>query len=407
MADAYANLKNEAEEFKVYSRLLDLLNAHPHRFVAGPKTVSRGQRDPSSTTPVDASTTPGEADSLAIPSSSEEGSLTAATSSSAMRDRLEAETARLRAVDYSHVLERTVARLTAAKRYLDVVALFRKELERNANEENLYARFAEYLNQHRFFNEEMETYQQAINRFNKASWYAKLARWYLRQKRQADFAALSKRFVDAFAGTELEAYFSDVVTQVRPNAFYEELNVYANRRFPHNPVFARNLADVYLSSSRTYPQWEAIHKDILRRQVHPRALLQLSEPAQAAQPMLAELAAAPERNLAQTRFLADAWPGVRSLSKRCRTTRRWQRAIHRAGNRKHHQRPVTVAGRLRCPAYCGLRHIAPELGAMGSGGSRDADSHRRNLRRHRSLRRRTRRLAAAPCKQCFRPQPAS
>src|SRR6185436_10932576 len=211
---------------------------------------SRGQRDPSSTAADDAlSTNPVDAAGVDAPSSSEEGS---PTPSSAVRDRAEAETAQLRAVDYSHVLERTVARLTAAKRYLDVVALFRKELERNTDEEALYARFAEYLNQHRFFDDEMETYQQAINRFNKAAWYDKLARWYLRQKRQADFATLSKKFVDVFAGTDLEAYFRYVVTQVRPNAFYEELNVYANRRFPHNPVFARNLADVYLSTSRTY-----------------------------------------------------------------------------------------------------------------------------------------------------------
>ena len=330
VADAYANLKNEAEGFRVYSQLLDLLNEQPHRFVAGLKTVSREQRDPSSTTPVDtvsttpvdasgidvpssseegsdSSTTPGRAFGSSFPSSPEEGSMTAAASSLAVRDRVEAETVRLRAVDYSHVLERTVARLTAAKRYLDVVALFRKELERNANEENLYARFAEYLNQHRFFSEEMETYQQAINRFNKASWYDRLARWYLRQKRQADFAALSKRFVDAFAGTELEAYFSDVVTQVRPNAFYEELNVYANRRFPHNPVFARNLADVYLGSSRTYPQWEAIAQRYFfeDRSIRERYYSYLSR-LKRLQPMLAELAAAPERNLAQTRFLADA-----------------------------------------------------------------------------------------------------
>ena len=44
VADAYANLKNEAEEFKVYSRLLDLLNAQPHRFVAGPKVVEQRAR---------------------------------------------------------------------------------------------------------------------------------------------------------------------------------------------------------------------------------------------------------------------------------------------------------------------------------------------------------------------------
>jgi hypothetical protein len=83
-----------------------------------------------------------------------------------VRDRAEAETARLRAVDYSHVLERTVARLTAAKRYLDVVALFRKELDRNTGEEALYERFAEYLNQHAS-STRMETYQQAIVRFNR------------------------------------------------------------------------------------------------------------------------------------------------------------------------------------------------------------------------------------------------
>ncbi|HEU0007669.1 MAG TPA: hypothetical protein VFS12_16910, partial [Terriglobia bacterium] len=308
VADAYANLKNETEEFKVYSRLLDLLNAQPHRFVAGPKVVGREQKDPSKTTADDAlSTTPVDAAGVDVPSSSEEGSLTAAASSSAVRDRADAETARLRAVDYSHVLERTVARLTAAKRYLDVVALFRKELERNTDEEALYERFAEYLNQHRFFNEEMETYQQAINRFNKAAWYDKLARWYLRQKRQADFAALSKKFVDVFAGTELEVYFRDVVTQVRPNAFYEELNLYANRRFPHNPVFARNLADVYLSTSRTYPQWEAIAQRYFfeDKSIRERYYSYLSR-LKRLQPMLAELAAVPERNLAQTRFLADA-----------------------------------------------------------------------------------------------------
>jgi len=306
VADAYANLKNEAEEFRVYSRLLDLLNAQPHRFVAGPKVAVREQRDLSATTPVDAA-------GVDVPSSSEEGSSAAATtpeltaSSSAVRDRVDAQTVRLRAVDYSHVVERTIARLTAAKRYLDVVALFRKELERNTNEEALYARFAEYLNQHRFFNEEMETYQQAINRFNKVAWYDKLARWYLRQKRQADFATLSKKFVDVFAGTELEAYFRDVVTQVRPNAFYEELNVYANRRFPHNPVFARNLADVYLSNSRTYPQWEAIAQRYFfeDKSIRERYYSYLSR-LKRLQPMLTEMAAVPDRNLAQMRFLADA-----------------------------------------------------------------------------------------------------
>jgi hypothetical protein len=72
-------------------------------------------------------------------------------------------------------------------------------------------------------------------------------------------------------------------------------------------VFARNLADVYLSTSRTYPQWEAIaqryfFEDKSIREHYYSYLSRLRR----LQPMLTELAAVPERNLAQTRFLADA-----------------------------------------------------------------------------------------------------
>lgn len=308
MADAFANLKNEAEEFKVYSRLLDALNARPHRFWLRGQAGSSGGRGEGSSSE-DQATTPADAGSVVDASQAFTPSLSEEEShfSSAVRDRAAAEEVRLRSLDYSYVLERTVVRLTAARRYLDVVALFRKELERNSGEEALYVRFAEYLNQHRFFQEEMETYQQALNRFNTSGWYDKLARWYLRQRRQADFAALSKKFVDAFKGTELESYFAEVVNQVRPQAFYEELNLYASRRFPHNLVFARNLADLYASASRTYPQWEAIAQKYFfeDKQIRERYYSTLSRQGRL-QPMLAELAAFQDRNLAQTRFLADA-----------------------------------------------------------------------------------------------------
>lgn len=304
VADAYANVKNEAEEFKVYRRLLDLLNAQPHRFVMPQPVTRESSEGEASVGAADEAGSSSTGAGVEVRAGMEQAEL---APSSAVRSRQEAETERLRAVDYTHVLERTVARLSAAKRYLDVVALFRKELERNADEEALYARFAEYLNQHRFFSEEMETYQQAINRFNKAAWYDKLARWYLRQRRQADFAALSKKFVDAFSGTELESYFSNVVTQVRSHAFYEELNLYANRRFPHNAVFACNLADVYLSSSRTYPQWEAIAQRYFfeDKSIRERYYSYLSR-LKRLQPMLNEVAGLTDRNPAQTRFLADA-----------------------------------------------------------------------------------------------------
>jgi tetratricopeptide (TPR) repeat protein len=310
MADAYANLKNDTEEFKVYDRLLTLLNSRPHRFVANPQmaasSVALRLQARTGTDNAEPAYS-GEVEDPVQFQPTDVSQTMVTGSSSAVWDRTEVETARLKTIDYSYVLERNISRLTAAQRYLDAVAIFRKELERNPDEEALYARFAEYLNQHRFLDQEMEIYNQAIQRFNKSSWYDKLARWYLRQRRQSDFAVLSRRFVDAFKGTELEEYFASVVSQVRPQAFYEELNLYANRRFPHNPVFARNLAELYLSSSRTYPQWEAIAQKYFfeDRQIRERYYSYLSRRGRL-QPMMAELAAVQERNLLQTRFLADA-----------------------------------------------------------------------------------------------------
>ena len=73
-----------------------------------------------------------------------------------------------------------------------------------------------------------------------ASWYDRLARFYLRYKRDADFEKLTQEAVKTFSGTDLEQYFGNVGYGGTP-ALYLRLNQYANQRFPHNPVFVRNL----------------------------------------------------------------------------------------------------------------------------------------------------------------------
>ncbi|MEW5974493.1 MAG: hypothetical protein AB1898_01685 [Acidobacteriota bacterium] len=284
VAEAYANLGQAADEFKAYDRLLQLLNRQPHRFPYQPveNQTPRAERTDFAT------------------------ALAEDRAASAFDERRRQETARLQQVDYAFVLERYVSRLTAANQFLEVVGIFRREIERNPNDEGLHARFAEYLDQHRFFSEEMELYRQAIARFNSASWYDRLARWYLRRKRQADFVALSKEFVDKFKGTELESYFTAAVTQLGNNAFYLELNLYANRRFPHNPVFARNLIHYY-ATSRRWAEWEAVCKryfftDAIVREQYYRRLSQTGRLTS----LLEQLRSAPDRNLIEERFLADA-----------------------------------------------------------------------------------------------------
>ena len=65
----------------------------------------------------------------------------------------------------------------------------------------------------------------------------------LRQKRDSEFEQLTRDAVAKFQGSELEQYFNHVVGG--GPALYLRLNQYANQRFPHNPVFVRNLLTAY------------------------------------------------------------------------------------------------------------------------------------------------------------------
>lgn len=144
---------------------------------------------------------------------------------------------------YRQVLDRYISRLIATKQPLAALALLRRELDRNPNDPLLYERLADFLQQNDLSAQEEEVYRRAITRFNDTTFYDKLARFYLHQKRNQDFDNLTHKVVDIFQGTELEQYFSNV-TAVWPQE-YLELNLYAHRRFPHDLVFTRNLLSAY------------------------------------------------------------------------------------------------------------------------------------------------------------------
>jgi hypothetical protein len=92
----------------------------------------------------------------------------------------------VRSPEYARVLDRYVARLVAMKRVPDALALYRREIDRNVDDPGLYDVLAAFLEQNRLGAETEQVYQQAISHFQENSWSQKLARWYLRQRRQAD-----------------------------------------------------------------------------------------------------------------------------------------------------------------------------------------------------------------------------
>jgi hypothetical protein len=159
----------------------------------------------------------------------------------------------LRSPDYARVLDRYVARLVSLKRTRDALTIYRREIDRNPADPGLYDTLAAFLEQNDMGAEIEAVYKRAIAQFQDHSWQHKLARWYLRQKRQADVARLTRDVVKVFSGTELDEYFREIVSPAQPvgPALYLQLNLYAHQRFPHYLAFARNLLTAYSSGTTT------------------------------------------------------------------------------------------------------------------------------------------------------------
>ncbi|MDR3776749.1 MAG: hypothetical protein P4K97_07620 [Terracidiphilus sp.] len=152
-----------------------------------------------------------------------------------------------RSAQYAQVLDRYLSRLVAMQKLPDALTLLRGELDRNPQDPGLYEKLASFLEQNSLNAREEEVYQKAIDQFQNTSfgtgWYGKLARFYLRQKRTVDYAALSHKVVGIFSGTELEEYLRQAPAPDKRLAL--EVNLYAHERFPHDLTFVRNLLAQY------------------------------------------------------------------------------------------------------------------------------------------------------------------
>ena len=157
---------------------------------------------------------------------------------------------------YSDYLERYLSRLASMHQLPQALAVLRREIDRNPNDPGLYERLAQFLDQNRLGQQQEQVYERAIQQFPDRSWYHKLARFYLRQKRDADFSRLSEQVVKIFSGTELDEYFSDVVSGAQ---YYARLNEFAHARFPHDLLFVRNLMNAYQKTQAD--QWESLLRE--------------------------------------------------------------------------------------------------------------------------------------------------
>ncbi len=161
------------------------------------------------------------------------------------------------ATAYAQVLDRYLGRLTATDQLPQALAVLRKELDRNPADPKLYERLADFLAQNDLTAQQEELYRAAIAKFNATTWYDKLARLYLREKRSEAFGSLTHQVTDIFSGTELHQYFANVNGGGPQLAL--QLNLYAHKRFPHDLVFTNNLLRAYHTpATQDLTAWEQL-----------------------------------------------------------------------------------------------------------------------------------------------------
>ncbi len=257
MADAYARQRNTKEEFAIYDSVLQELAQKAQSIPLGDFRESYGTSSESFSRNFfdNASDDP--------QSQQREPQSSAATSNSSSSFAFRLTTPSLephtgpRSSEYSRVLERYLGRLSETKQVPAAIGVLRREIDRNPSDPGLYERFAAFLEQNSLGAQQEEVYRLAISRFSDKTWYDRLARAYLRHKKDAEFERLTQDAIASFKGTELERYFNGVVTG-GPGLFLR-LNVYANQRFPHSSVFVRNLLSAYESpATHDAAAWEAL-----------------------------------------------------------------------------------------------------------------------------------------------------
>jgi tetratricopeptide (TPR) repeat protein len=264
MADAYARKNDTQNEFAIYDAVLKELAANAQNLPLGSAEAESEYR-------YGGPQLPGQ---IVLPGAEGEGGEEEGETpeqNAAPRRRVSqsfqlgaatapARQAGARSPEYARVLERYLARLVQMKQIPPALAVLSREIERNPDDPGLYERLAVFLDQNRLGSQQEEIYRRAIARFPDKSWYDKLARFYLRYRRNSEFAELTRDAVKTFQGTDLEQYFNHVVGG--SPVLYLNLNQYAHQRFPHNPVFVRNLLRAYQSpATRDMAAWEELLRE--------------------------------------------------------------------------------------------------------------------------------------------------
>ncbi|MCI0666149.1 MAG: hypothetical protein L0220_34280, partial [Acidobacteria bacterium] len=167
-------------------------------------------------------------------------------------------------VTYAGVLERYVTSLARENRTAEVIGLYANEIKKYGDEQGLYEQMLYWLSQTNLVEEQLRVYQEASKRFQSNIWTDRLARWYLRRERKAEFERFSNELLRSFDERGIEDYLGKFVqsgsSYLAPDfdrKLYLALYLLAHELFPHNMNFVNGLSRYY-SGHGQWDQWRRL-----------------------------------------------------------------------------------------------------------------------------------------------------
>lgn len=213
LADAFAAVKQPEKTREIYQKVLDYLGANQHskrknRREANEFTVSGESGN--SRDEISAEDSPqNRSDGIGIPIRSDgKRNYYDDFEPKNFRDYLDRKTA---AVTYEEVLDKLVALLADEKNTTEILSVYSAEIAKYPNEEWLYERRLSWLEQTNLTEEQLRVYKDALARFPTNHWRDRLARFFVRQKRDGEFAEFSEDLIDELNDSDTQNYLSQFV----------------------------------------------------------------------------------------------------------------------------------------------------------------------------------------------------
>ncbi|HSK71855.1 MAG TPA: tetratricopeptide repeat protein [Pyrinomonadaceae bacterium] len=253
LADAFVFVGNAEKERKIYRKVLDSLGKNQ-------KGAQNSDNNYSNYfTAQSFEFSPNRNEGINIPSEKSKNDYYYSEPETNFRDYLGRKTP---AITYEEVLEKLVASFAKEKKTAEILAVYSDEIAKYPEEEWLYERRLAWLEQTNLTGEQLEVYQKALARFQSRGWQDKLARFFLRQNRQAEFAGLSGDLIGKLNDREIESYLSQFVDgKISASGFekhlYLKLYQTAHARFPHNPSFVGGLLRFY-KTNKQEDEWRKL-----------------------------------------------------------------------------------------------------------------------------------------------------